>query len=1032
MKHTAIALHRPVTTVVVFVALAMVGLIASRLLPLEKFPDIEFPGIFVQVPYAGSTPEEVERLITRPVEEVLATLPGVERMFSSSSEGQSQIFLQFGWDQSMGAKGIEARAKVDGIRHLLPEDVRRVLVFTGSLGDQPVLQLRISSERDLSNSYELLDRVLKRRLERLEGVSRVDLHGVDPREIRILLKPDMLAAYGVDIATVRNLLLRSNFAVSAGKITAGGERFSVRPSGEFSSFDEIGELAINASGLRLRDVADVELRTPDRNYGRHLDRDYAIGVAISKTTGSNLVDVTDRVIAEVKKIGELPQMQGINIFSLDNQGDSVRESLGDLLNAGMLGGLLAIIVLYLFLRQVTTTLIVTAAVPFSLLITLGALYFAGLTLNILSMMGLMLAVGMLVDNAVVITESVFRHRAESPERPFSATIKGVREVGLAVIAGTATTIIVFAPIVFGAQTDITIFLTHVAVTIIVALLASLLIAQTLVPMLAARIAVPPRPKEGALISRLTNRYVRSLKWIVGHRWWTALGIVLICVIGVLPMALQLVKFDMFPQDVGRRLYMPYHVEGQYALERVEATVDKIEDYLYSRQEEFNIRSIYSYFDQGRAESTILLTDDDDATLSTKEIIERIEKDLPEIAIGKPSFQFDQQGGGDGFSIQISGDSTERLNEISREIVRALLSVEGFKDVLSDRESGEREVRISIDRTRAAVAGLTTADIAAAVSIAMRGENLREFRAESGEVEVRLAFRDDDKQSIEQLADLPLYKPDGQRITLGTVATMHLGKSPDTIRRTDRQTAVIISATLEDEVTASDVRPRVKSLMDQIELPPGYSWKEGRGFERQDETADMMVTNILLGVACIFLVMAALFESLVLPFSIILGSIVFSIFGVFLFFAATGTTFSFMAMIGIMILIGVVVNNGIVLVDHINNLRQDGVPRDEAIVIAGRDRLRPILMTVATTIVGLTPLALGTTQVGGDGPPYYPMARAIIGGLAFSTVVSLLVVPALYIYFDNLAAWGRKVMRTARSPSSKSQLSEPPPPELTTT
>ena len=1032
MKHTAIALHRPVTTVVVFVALAMVGLIASRLLPLEKFPDIEFPGIFVQVPYAGSTPEEVERLITRPVEEVLATLPGVERMFSSSSEGQSQIFLQFGWDQSMGAKGIEARAKVDGIRHLLPEDVRRVLVFTGSLGDQPVLQLRISSERDLSNSYELLDRVLKRRLERLEGVSRVDLHGVDPREIRILLKPDMLAAYGVDIATVRNLLLRSNFAVSAGKITAGGERFSVRPSGEFSSFDEIGELAINASGLRLRDVADVELRTPDRNYGRHLDRDYAIGVAISKTTGSNLVDVTDRVIAEVEKIGELPQMQGINIFSLDNQGDSVRESLGDLLNAGMLGGLLAIIVLYLFLRQVTTTLIVTAAVPFSLLITLGALYFAGLTLNILSMMGLMLAVGMLVDNAVVITESVFRHRAESPERPFSATIKGVREVGLAVIAGTATTIIVFAPIVFGAQTDITIFLTHVAVTIIVALLASLLIAQTLVPMLAARIAVPPRPKEGALISRLTNRYVRGLKWIVGHRWWTALGIVLICVIGVLPMALQLVKFDMFPQDVGRRLYMPYHVEGQYALERVEATVDKIEDYLYSRQEEFNIRSIYSYFDQGRAESTILLTDDDDATLSTKEIIERIEKDLPEIAIGKPSFQFDQQGGGDGFSIQISGDSTERLNEISREIVRALLSVEGFKDVLSDRESGEREVRISIDRTRAAVAGLTTADIAAAVSIAMRGENLREFRAESGEVEVRLAFRDDDKQSIEQLADLPLYKPDGQRITLGTVATMHLGKSPDTIRRTDRQTAVIISANLEDEVTASDVRPRVKSLMDQIELPPGYSWKEGRGFERQDETADMMVTNILLGVACIFLVMAALFESLVLPFSIILGSIVFSIFGVFLFFAATGTTFSFMAMIGIMILIGVVVNNGIVLVDHINNLRQDGVPRDEAIVIAGRDRLRPILMTVATTIVGLTPLALGTTQVGGDGPPYYPMARAIIGGLAFSTVVSLLVVPALYIYFDNLAAWGRKVMRTARSPSSKSQLSEPPPPELTTT
>ena len=338
MRHTEFSLHRPVTTVVVFVALALVGIIASRLLPLEKFPDIEFPGIFVQIPYDGSTPEEVERLITRPVEEALATLSGVEQMFSNSRENQAEIFLQFGWDQSMGAKGIEARAKVDGIRHLLPDDVRRVFVFTGSLGDVPVLQLRISSDRDLSDSYDLLDRVLKRRLERLEGVSRVDLHGVDPREIRILLKPDMLAAYAIDIASVRDLLQRSNFAVSAGRITAGGQRFSVRPSGEFRSVEEIRDLAINASGLRLQDIADIELRAPKRSYGRHLDRDYAIGVAINKSTGANLVDVTDRVMAEVEKIGELPQMQGINIFALDNQGESVRESLSDLLSAGLLGG----------------------------------------------------------------------------------------------------------------------------------------------------------------------------------------------------------------------------------------------------------------------------------------------------------------------------------------------------------------------------------------------------------------------------------------------------------------------------------------------------------------------------------------------------------------------------------------------------------------------------------------------------------------------------------------------------------------------
>ena len=303
---------------------------------------------------------------------------------------------------------------------------RRILIFTGSLGDQPILQLRISSERDLSDSYDLLDRLLKRRIERIEGVSQVVLEGVDPHEIRILLRPDRLAAHGVTIDQVRELLERSNFAVSAGRLTDSSQRFSVRPRGEFQSVQQIRNLVINTENLRLHDIADVELRSPDRDYGRHLDKEYAIGVAISKSTGANMVDVTDRVMAEVEEISKLPQMQGINIFDLDNMGDSVRKSLGDLLSAGAIGALLALVVLYLFLRQMTTTIVVTASVPFSLLITLGALYFAGLSLNMLTMMGLMLAIGMLVDNAVVVTESVFRQRELDPENPIRATSKGVQ------------------------------------------------------------------------------------------------------------------------------------------------------------------------------------------------------------------------------------------------------------------------------------------------------------------------------------------------------------------------------------------------------------------------------------------------------------------------------------------------------------------------------------------------------------------------------------------------------------------------------
>ena len=1016
MKHTEISLRRPVTTIVTFVALALIGLIATRLLPLEKFPDIEFPGIIIQIPYAGSTPEEVERLITRPIEESLATLSGVEQMFSSSSENMAQIFLEFGWDQEMGTKGIEARAKVDGIRHQLPDDVRRIIIFTGSLGDMPILELRISSNRDLSDSYDLLDRMLKRRIERLEGVSRVDLYGVDPHEIRILLKPDRLSAHGVNIDQVREQLEQSNFAVSAGRITDGNQRYSVRPSGEYQSVDDIRNIVVNEEGLRLSDVADIELRSPDRDHGRHLDRKYAIGVAVSKSTGANMVEVTDRVMEEIAEISKLPQMQGINIFDLDNMGESVRDSLSDLLSAGAIGALLALIVLYAFLRQVTTTVIVTASVPFSLLITLGALYFFGLSLNMLTMMGLMLAIGMLVDNAVVVAESIFRHRALDPENPMKATLKGVNEVGIAVIAGTLTTIIVFVPIMFGAQNDISVFMTHVGITIIVALLASLLIAQTLVPMLAARIEVPPPQKSGSLMDRLTKRYVSSLQWILSHPWKTFGGIVLTCVIGIAPLLLQLVKFDAFPQDVGRRLYMPLHIEGEHPLERVEANVGTLEDYLFENQEDFNIRSVYSYYEKGDASIVILLTEEEEATRGTSEIVELIKANMPVIAIGKPSFEFDQQGGGDRFSLQVSGDSTEILNEIGVDVTRMLATVDGLEDVRSDAEAGDREVRISVDRVRAAAVGLTTEEIARDIGIAMRGQELREFRGETGEVKVRLAFRESDKQSLEQLADLPLYAPDGRRVSLGTVANFRIDSSPDTIRRTNRQTAIVLSANLEDEESLESIKPKVEQLMDEFELPPGYSWKFGRGFERQDETQQMMATNILLGIACIFLVMAALFESMLFPFSIILGSIVFSVFGVFLFFAATGTTFSFMASIGIMILIGVVVNNGIVLVDHINNLRLEGLPRNEAIVEAGRERIRPILMTVATTIVGLAPLAISTTQIGGDGPPYFPMARAIIGGLAFSTMVSLLVVPALYAYFDTLSAWGRNVMRVARTGS----------------
>ena len=1005
------AIARPVTTVMVFVALSLIGVVATMLLPLEKYPDIQFPGIFINVPYEGSSPEEVEQLITRPIEEALATLSGVERIQSTSRQNNAEIFLQFGWDEDAATRGIEARAKVDAIRHQLPSDVRRVLVFTGSLGDQPILNLRISSERDLSDAYDLLDQQLSRRIERIEGVSRVELYGVDQREIRILLNADRVAAHGVDLNELRELLERSNFSVSAGRLTESNRRFSVRPIGEMSSVEDVRAILVREN-LRLGDIADVELRSPERVNARHLDRRYSIGLDVYKQPGANLVDVARRVKQEIAQASDNPQMRDVRVYALGDQAEGVTSSLSDLLTGGAIGALFAFAVLYLFLRQAATTLIVIACVPFSILITLSVMYFLGISLNILSMMGLMLAVGMLVDNAVVVTESIFRQRQLDPERPFVATLAGVREVSLAVTAGTLTSIIVFVPILFGIKTNITVFLTHVAVSIVVAMLASLVLAQTLVPMIASRIPPPPPSAAGSWMHRLTGRYAGALDWTLRRRWWTALLVMLIVASVVIPI--KFVKFDTFPQEAGRQLLLAYNVKDKYPLPVMKRTVDLVEDYLFENQAAFDIRSVYSYYEQGRAQSVLLLHDRRDATVPTSEVIERVMANLPEIVIGKPSFELNAQGGDEGFSLQLAGESTEVLSKLTPEIVRLLATIDGLHDVRADIGSGDREVRVRVDRDRASQLGLSPRDVAAALSVAMRGERLRDFRSGDGEIGVRIAFREDDRQSVEQLADLPLQTPDGRRVPLGAVADFQVTQAHQEIRRIDRSTAVVINANLNGR-SLDDLRPAVTALMDSYQLPPGYTWQLGRGFQQADQTQQIMAQNILLAIALIFLVMAALFESTVYPLSII-TSIGFSVIGVFWFFMLTGTTFSFMATIGIMILVGVVVNNGIVLVDHVNNLRRDGMPRDQALIQAGRDRLRPILMTVTTTILGLLPLALSATKVGGDeigAPPYFPMARAIIGGLAFSTITSLLLVPWTYALLDDLGRWGRKVAAVAR-------------------
>jgi HAE1 family hydrophobic/amphiphilic exporter-1 len=1007
MLHTRFALRRPVTTLMTFIALSLIGLIATTMLPLELFPDIRFPGISVNIPYAGSTPEEVEQLITRPAEEAIATLSGIKEIRSTSSETGAELIVFFEWDRDPAAVGFEVRTKLESIRHEFPASANRILTQMFAAGDDRVLAVRIASEEDLSRQYEMLDRYLKKPIERLDGVARVSLEGVEPLELRILVDPVRLAAHGVDISELRSALEGANFSVSAGEVTGGQQRFLVRPIGEFQSLDDVRGFIVGGN-VRLRDIADVRLVTPELTVGRHLNGRPGVGLDVFKSTGANIVDVADRVMAVVDEQRALPQLQGIDIIILQNQSENIRSSLGDLRNAGLIGAGFALVVLFLFLRDWPTTLIVSLAVPFSLLITVAAMFFLGFSLNILTMMGMLLAVGLLVDNAVVVTESIFRHRQLNGTDPISSTLAGVSEVGVAVLAGTLSTVIVFLPIIFGEESEISIFMVHVAVPIVVAMLASLFVAQTIIPTLTARFPAPPPVRAGSLFGKVQAWYLRRLDWMFQHKWWSALFVVMTVLSPVPLFALELVKFDMFPQDASDRVYLPYHIEGVYPLARTEAAVSRVEAYLEENRDRFGIELVYSWYTTDQASSVIKLKPKDQLPMEPRELMKEMEQGMPEIIIGKPSFRFDEdQSATGGFSMRLTGESTEQLVALSRIVVDRLRQLPGFDSVRTTAKAGEHEVQVIVDRERASRLGLTPQSVAQTIAVSMRGDPLKEFRADDREIQMRLAFRADDRQSLEDLAATPLYLPDGSRSALGAVASFRIDQSARTIERVDRLTSVVIEGIVASDSSLDEVKKDVEATMEQFPLPPGVAWQYGRSVEDSDDTASTMRNNIFLAIALIFLVMASLFESLLYPVSII-TSIIFAVVGVFWGLAISQTPMSFMAMLGIMILIGVIVNIGIVLIAHVIDLRKEGYNRHDAIIEAARHRLRPIMMTSLVTLLAMLPIAAGDIHVGGDGPAYYPMARALMSGLFFGSITSLFFVPMFYVWLDDLNIWRQRI------------------------
>lgn len=1018
MSIAELSIRRPVTAIMFFVSLFVVGLIAAVRLPLEAFPEVSPPFIFVQIPYTGSTPEEVERTVLRPVEEAMSTMSGIKRMDSEARADGANVFMQFSdWERDVAIAASEARERIDAIRSELPDDLQRYFVLKFSTTDQPILRVRLASDtQNLTGAYEMIDREFKRRLERIPGVARVDISGAPPNEVEVAIDPSRLTAHNIALNELTQTLQAANFSVSAGQIEDGGRRLRVQPVGELTDLQQLRDLVINRNGLRLGDIADVRLKPARMDYGRRLDGHPAVGIDVFKERNANLVEVAKNAMAEVRAIQNEPELQGVQVKIIEDQGENVTSSLLELAEAGGIGLVLSIAVLFFFLRHWPSTLMVTLAIPICFVMTLGFMYFAGVTLNILSMMGLLLAVGMLVDNAVVVVESIYQEREKNPGNPRLASILGTRHVAIALSAGTLCHCIVFVPNLFGDRNFLSIYMAQIAITISVSLLASWLVAVSLIPMLSARMKTPPAVNTTTgVIPRMQRAYARFLRWTLENRGKSVLGIVMIIAVSIVPM--MLTKTNMFGGEEGKEVNLFYQWSGSYTKEQMSEEVLRVEQFLDANRDKYHITQIYSWYSEVGGAGT-MVTFDEEKVEDTKPLVDAIGKALPKSAratVGVGDNGGPGGGGAPGQKVQVFlvGDSTQVLADLGKDIVPILAKRKELRDVRVDIGDTNSELRVRVDRERAAAFGFSAQEVSRFVGLALRGAPLRDFRRGETEVPVWVRFAGADQYGVDDIESFTVRAPDGRSVPLLAMVDVEVKPAATAIRRANRQTTLTIQAGLPDKVTMPDARKAIEETLEAISFPAGYSYTfEGGGFQDESDAMKQMLFNLVIALVLIYIVMASVFESLLFP-SAIMSGVLFSVFGVYWLFWLTGTEFNIMAFIGILVLMGVVVNNGIVMIEHINNLRRRGLSRTDALVEGSKERLRPILMTMGTAILAMVPIAVGGTQMGGDGPAYYPMARAIAGGLAFSTLVSLLFLPTIYALLDDLRAGTARVIRRAR-------------------
>ncbi len=1022
MQLPKLAVTRPITTAMILISILVVGGIALARLPLAYLPEVDAPFIGVQIPFPNSNPLQIEKEIVKPVEEVLATIPGVKTLNGQADPDQAQIFLEFEWGKELDIVRMQVSEKIDQVKGELPAGIGEIVIFSFNTNDIPVVQARVSAKGvDLSESYDLIEARILNRLRRVPGVARVTLDGVAPREISIDLILSRVREHSVDVGGLIQQLQGASSNLVLGQVDQGGLRFTARAVGQFQSVAEVENLVIDERGLRLRDIAEVTYEEPPIPHGRFLDRQFAVGLDVFKESTANTVDVVRNVMAVIQDdINNDPLLAGVSLFVWEDQGKEIMGGLTGLLTAGVIGAFLAIFSLYFFLRRIDSTFIVSLSIPFSILAACGVMYFLGKSLNVLSMMGLMLAVGMLVDNAVVVLESIDRlHRTESNRE--KSALEGARSVAVAVSASTLTTLIVFLPLIIGARTDLTTWLKEIGIAITIALACSLFSSLTLIPLMSAHFLGRKKAKEIKSIAWLEGKYAATLAWTLKHRWKTGALLLLVIGLGIVPFATGMIKSAIFSGTINERLVLRYEFADHTYKSEAREAVEYVEPFLWDRKEDFEVASLYSFYMENRAETTMVLARKNMTDDEVKELQKKVREELPELAGVRLYFDDDADTGGDNtfFAVKLFGQDSSLLERYATEALRRIETLDGMQDLRTSFRDTQREVRVKIDREKAARNGLDAQDMADIFSFTLGAMRLPRFNAGEREVETWLALRIEDRENLDDLKKLQVGGgANGTPIYLGDIAAFEIVPRARQIERENRKVRVAVRGTYEGD-DWKDTQDEIAALMDAFDLPPGYSWSWNDRIIEQSEQSAQMGVNFLLALVLVYLVMASLFESLAQPFAI-LFSILCAIPGVAWLLAITGTEFNLMAQIGLLILMGIVVNNGIVLLDHVNQLRKTGLEPDEAIIQAGRERLRPILMTAATTIIGLLPLAVRGPAT--SGIFYYPLARTVIGGLMSSAFLTLLVLPYVNVLIESFVAWLKRIWRASESVGKGSAVS----------